>query len=526
MRDPYVISLALLSLPLFLFGLGSTYLWQDEAQTALLGRSILQHGVPMVGTGAESLSAHMGSDAGIDGIYFQISWLQAYLVAGSLWLFGESSWAARIPFAIAGWLCVALVAWMMQCVGANRTATRLAALLTATCVPFIVCSRQARYYALTAAVTTVVAGAYSALRQRVRDHRPLGSIPAVFAAGATLLVLSFDVTAIGVLGVIAVHWWFSSGNDVRRAGAFWLPWSVAAVVLIGWIVLSSSAASRRTHGNVADVPDRFAHGIPYYANQIDAHVLPLPVAAVAVAASLRGPTRPAVMILALFIVGGIGGAMLSPYRFFRYAMPVVPIVLSLAALGLSGLAARGRLAKVIAGILVIVLVGSNALNVLSHTLLARLANATGFITVRERQIHNRVPLAELLRELRDPPKGPIAATVEYLRQHAGRGDVVVTTYGELPLKFHTSLQVYGGETAQLPSDGVHATWIWPRPSKAYAAEQPSVEWVQRELSRGGYLRIELDAVDRRWENREDPEEHIFSNPGPPGPRVVIYRAVE
>ena len=63
--DLTVALIALLSLPLFFYGLGDTYLWQDEAQTALLGRSVLAHGVPMVGHGAESLSAVEGRDAGI-----------------------------------------------------------------------------------------------------------------------------------------------------------------------------------------------------------------------------------------------------------------------------------------------------------------------------------------------------------------------------------------------------------------------------------------------------------------------------
>ena len=55
----------------------------------------------------------------------------------------------------------------------------------------------------------------------------------------------------------------------------------------------------------------------------------------------------------------------------------------------------------------------------------------------------------------------------------------------------------------------------------------AVEWVEQELAHGD-LRADssCDAVDRRWENREDPDEHIFTNPGPPGPPVVLYRAAE
>ena len=140
--DRVIVLIAALSLPLFVYGIGNTYLWQDEAQTALLGRSVLRHGVPMVGTGTDSLSAHTGEDAGLNGIYFQISWLQAYVVAASFRLFGESSWAARIPFALAGWLCGPLVAWVVTHAGGTRQAARIAALLTATNTAFLVCSRQ------------------------------------------------------------------------------------------------------------------------------------------------------------------------------------------------------------------------------------------------------------------------------------------------------------------------------------------------------------------------------------------------
>ena len=164
--DHVVTLITLLSLPLFLYGIGNTYLWQDEAQTALLARSVLQHGVPMVGEGPHSLSAHMGTDAGLHGIYFQISWLQAYVAAASFQVFGESSWSARLPFALAGWLCVPLIAWVVLRAGGTPVAARVAALLTATSVPFIVCSRQSRYYALTSAAALLTVGTYARLIER------------------------------------------------------------------------------------------------------------------------------------------------------------------------------------------------------------------------------------------------------------------------------------------------------------------------------------------------------------------------
>jgi 4-amino-4-deoxy-L-arabinose transferase-like glycosyltransferase len=528
--DPVVVLITLLSAPLFLVGLGNTYLWQDEAQTALLARSVLQHGVPMVGQGAESLSAVMGTDAGIGGIYFQVSWLQAYLTAASFSLWGESNWAARIPFALAGWLCVPLVAWAMGRCGACRTSARLAALLVAFNVPFIVSARQARYYALTSALVLMATGAYAGLARNTTARF------AAFAIAASLLVLSFDITAVGVLGALALHR-LITGRSFRDRfePRFWIAWGAAFVVLIGWIAMSFTAPSRQAHSGLGALVNRFRYGTSYYIGQYNAHVIPLPVLLTLGLLWVRGTTpddgtragnRHAAGLLSVVAVGAICGAMLSPFRFFRYAVPALPIVLALCAIGLTALAGGRRLRQALAAAIVVAVVTSTAPFVWSHRLMTWMARMSGLVTVRSRVVEYRVPLAQLLGELRDPPRGPIAAVVEYLQTHAGPNDVVVTSYGELPLRFHTRLTVYGGETAQVPPAGVSANWLWRRHLGSYREVRASEEWIDKELSNSSYVPIELPTVDRRWENREDPEEHIFSNPGPPGPRVVLYKAAE
>jgi 4-amino-4-deoxy-L-arabinose transferase-like glycosyltransferase len=532
--DMAVALIAILSLPLFFYGLGATYLWQDEAQTALLGRSVLAHGVPMVGHGADSLSAVKGKDEGIGGIYFQISWLQAYLAALSFKLFGESSWSARMPFALAGWLCVPLVAWGMRNAGASVLSNRIAALLTALSVPLIICSRQARYYAPTAALTLFATGTYAALSVSVNERDRRTTFASItFGAAASLLVLSFDVAAIGVLCALAIHWLLTAEKGSRWNHSFWIPWAVSGLLLGVWIGLSFTAPSRRETAGLDSLLARVRLGAFYYLGQINAHIVPLP-ALLTLSLLWRRTTatrnltdatgnRRSTILLGIVAAGAIGGATLPPDRLFRYAVPVLPIAIGLLAIGLATLWSLGRWSKALAAATLVVLVASNALLVWSHAALSAVARSSGMVTVRDRRVEHRAPLALLVQELRDPPRGPIAATTEYLRRHADAGDVVVATYGDLPLKFHTSLTIYGGETAQLPPDHVKADWIWSRNMHVYENVRPVVEWAREEVSRGGYDRVELPVVDRRWENREDPAEHIFSNPGPAGPPVVLYR---
>ena len=535
--DLVVALIAIVVLPLFVYGLGNTYLWQDEAQTALLGRSVLIHGVPMVGEGAESLSAVRGKDAGVGGVYFQIAWLQAYVEAASFRLFGESSWSARLPFAIAGWLCIPLVAWAMRAAGATILAARIAALSVALSVPFIIVSRQARYYAMTAAIVLVTTGTYAALARTVKSprRRTQATIPAfAFALAASVLVVSFDITAIGVLGAIACHWLLITQSDDSRWNArFWLAWTLPCLVLAVWLAASFTAASRTENAGLTAIPGRLRYSASYYLGQINAHIVPLPV--LLLLALLRGvpaadrnadvnDSRRAVGLLTAVALGGLAGTLLSPHRFFRYIVPIFPVVLALSAIGIAALWTRGPRMRVSAAILLAALVSTNVLFVWSHAALEGIARATGWVTVRERVFETRIPMADFFSELRDPPRGPVAAAIEYLQQHAGPRDVVVAAYDDLPLKFHTKLRVYGGETGEVPPPDVVPQWIWPRNLKVYAEVRPVTDWIGRELESGKYGRVELQAIDRRWENREDPETHIFFNPGPPGPPVVLYKA--
>lgn len=533
--DPVVVLIAIVVAPLFLYGLGNTYLWQDEAQTALLGRSVLIHGVPMVGEGSESLSAVRGKDAGLGGVYFQIAWLQAYVTASSFALFGESSWSARIPFAIAGWLCIPLVAWSMRIAGSTVPAARIAALSLALSVPFIIASRQARYYVLTAAIVLATTGAYAALTRALKTpgSRTHNWVPAfAFATAASLLVVSFDITAIGVLAALACHWVLTT-RARRWTPTFWIAWAVPCVVLAAWIAASLTAASRTENAGLAALPGRLRYVMFYYLGQINAHIVPLPVFLLLLLPRRLAPSdrraeiddsRKAAVLFAAVAAGGLLGTVLSPHRFFRYIVPVVPIVLALSATGIAAAWSLGKRMRVGAAALLAVLLSSNVLFVWTHAVLGGLARASGLVTVRERDFQIRIPIADLISELRDPPHGPVAATIRYLQQHAGPHDVVVAAYADLPLKFHTRLRVYGGETGELPPAGIVPEWIWPRNLTVYAEVRPVTDWIARELESGRYRRVELPVVDRRWENREDPEEHIFTNPGPPGPRVVIYRA--
>ncbi|PYT09668.1 MAG: hypothetical protein DMF49_01500 [Acidobacteria bacterium] len=90
---------------LLLYGLGAPRLWQDEAETALLGRNTLRFGLPRVWDGNNLVAQFYAIDFD-SHLLFGKSWLPSYLVAGFFALFGQGTFTARLPFALCGLMTV------------------------------------------------------------------------------------------------------------------------------------------------------------------------------------------------------------------------------------------------------------------------------------------------------------------------------------------------------------------------------------------------------------------------------------
>ena len=86
--DPVVVGLLAVAAGLLLWNLGNGYLWQDEAETAVLARNTLQFGYPRAFDGRQwvDIEAWFGFGPGQAWIYSP--WIQFYLLAGVFALLG------------------------------------------------------------------------------------------------------------------------------------------------------------------------------------------------------------------------------------------------------------------------------------------------------------------------------------------------------------------------------------------------------------------------------------------------------
>src|SRR5207244_7049830 len=72
-------------------------------------------------------------------------WIQYYLTAAAFLVFGENTFAARIPFAIAGWMSILFVYLFVWRLFGNRLTAFSAAALLVFSVQFLFYSKQCRY---------------------------------------------------------------------------------------------------------------------------------------------------------------------------------------------------------------------------------------------------------------------------------------------------------------------------------------------------------------------------------------------
>ena len=91
---------------LLLWNLGGPLLWQDEAQSALISRTVLQTGLPRGTDGLNYFSQEYGAEYAENYLWRWHTWLPFYIVAGSFEILGDNTFAARFPGALLGWLSI------------------------------------------------------------------------------------------------------------------------------------------------------------------------------------------------------------------------------------------------------------------------------------------------------------------------------------------------------------------------------------------------------------------------------------
>lgn len=480
---------------LILANLGDHSLWQDEAQTALISRTVLTHGIPMGYDGTNYFSQEQGAEYDEQYRWRWHTWLPFYLLAAFFSLLGESTFVARLPFALAGIATIAATYFLARELWRDKYSADAAAWVLTLSIPALLLTRQCRWYSLAALFTVLSLIGYLRL---MRGQRHAGVL---LLTGSLLLFHThflYLACLLATLGVHAVLWHRDKLGSLVK-------WMLAIVVLcVPWLIwflgMKYDAAFGRSLLEVGDAPKllrMFTANIGRHIFHPALFVVPPVIAAIQLyrrrlhecfSVELWRPSS----CLLLLVVATLGAlCLVAPGAYFRYLAPLLPIAALLI----------GRLVQAV----------------------ARFHWAAGIVLLA--LVVTRAPLADYYYELTHDFKGPIDGIVEHLHEHGDQGDVVLTTYGDMPIKFYTDMRVFGGLTGEDLEGASEADWLIIRRHHVAPSKSRKVyDFIRNTIDLSEYRRTTIDYPDTAFNNRPGPSVHKFRT-AVGQKRVVIYRRI-
>jgi hypothetical protein len=237
--------------------------WSDEAENAVLARSVLKFGVPKVDDGVNHISLHGDQFDARDGVWTWSPWLPEYVTAASFAVFGETTWAGRAPFAFIGWLAVAalgLTAWKIY--RSHRVAIA-AMLLLGTSEVFLLHIRQCRYYSITVfAEILLLYGLYQILAKNKTG-------PWLVLAGLTVQFYCNYTIAAANVPLLLVLGWKLFRQQKRSALPLLISLGILCLITVPWVLFSEVWRQ-----GLAEPHDPWTKTLHFYLVQFQFHFFP------------------------------------------------------------------------------------------------------------------------------------------------------------------------------------------------------------------------------------------------------------
>lgn len=474
---------------LLLWNLGGPLLWQDEAQSALISRTVLQTGLPRGTDGLNFFSQEYGAEYAENHLWRWHTWLPFYIVAGSYELLGDNTFAARFPGALLGWISI----WLTYQAGVElwrdrRTALCGAGVLT-ICVGFLLLSRQCRYYSASICFTLMSVIGYWRLMRSERGGYWL------LISGMTLLFQTHYVYT----GICGAAFMAHCGLFHRER---WKPLAIAAawvvVLALPWVIWFLQMKYGSRYGGRTFDPEKTGTDLVSFGRMLALELIPwmlwpIPILLsrfrrqYAIPESSPSRTQASALLGILIAAHLLLLAPIIPMAFFRYIAPIIPLTALLAG---RWIADASRIHKALAGWMGAVLVLS-------------------------------WPCADFIKEQLHPVQAPGMAILEYLKVHSQPDQIIIASYGDLPLKYYLPNRIMGGLTGEDVSHIEPPEWIVTRNYRHKPIDLKLDEWIRT----GQYERIEIPIPDTPIEHREEPGIRLYATAWNEKP-VVIYRRLK
>ena len=492
---PILIILAVCSVLLFA-NLGNQYLWQDEAETAVLAKNTLQFGFPKAFDGKNTVNPRIGEyySVGFGDNYTWLyhPWIQFYITAFSFFLFGASTFTARLPFALIGVINVLMLYLLALRITKERFLANCAALLVTFSVPYLLFMRQCRYYAPAVFFVLFILLFYSRLRDK-----GLWRDAVCLALGFIGLGYTVHGMFVPVFAALVLHYFLFACNK-KTILPFVLVCIVALGAVVPWFLKSESM------GHTAAMSlEKISRNLEFQIRMVNKYIFPMiffgsiyPIWVIwkrKFKLNLTPEEKKTLPLVIMIILVSIAAFCFVEQRHLRYLVYFIPLLAIVEAMILLRLAKFNR----------ILLVAFLTVSVVTGVFNMGYAN---FL------------FPKYIYEITHDYDGPIEGVVKFLNENAKDGDEVKMIYGDHGLIFYTDLTV---DNSWVYDDVHMPEWIVFRRGWHEQLDNDYYTKVKAE-----YKKHVLDYPDIRYENRPgDLGYHKFAT-DKEAPGVIVFERIE
>jgi 4-amino-4-deoxy-L-arabinose transferase-like glycosyltransferase len=437
---------------LLFYHLDSHLLWGDEAETAVLAREVVQFGVPQTFDGTNFILLHGRIDETPAHVWIWSPWMQNYLAAGSFILFGESTWSARAPFALIGWCCLPLLAWLVFKIYRDHWVTIGAVALFATSEVFLLQARQCRYYPLSVfSEIILVFGVFEMLAAR-RHGAWLVALALILQYYSNYIIAVANLPA-----VLCLVWTLrkQGRTAILRVAAVL---GILFVAALPWLLYAQPWRQKFAVGG-----DNYSAKALQYLAIIHFLFIPLWIFVLPLfglfSRGRKAEDRPEItgqwerfllLLLPLYLLVILS----APGCYSRYALPLLPLMCVLA----SAWVFRYVKWRALAMALLLVQMTTNFFPIIS-----------AFPFRNGRSL--RSPLTEYVSDLATPYTDRFADVLDFFKTNARPGQTVLSFDPEFPLVFYAHLVVINGHFMGIA--GKAPDWILPLPASGIVPQAPA-----------------------------------------------------
>ena len=516
--------------PLIFLGLSDSVLQIDEGMDTFISTTILEFGFPVHSDGVNS--SMLFADV-YDGLFVYRPWIPYYTQAFSLSVFGQTTFAARLPFALIGVFSVIFFYRFALKFTGKPFIAFLAAFLLASSIPTLIYFRTARYVGVPILLTVLLLNFYIDIYKNKKwNPFPLTIVSIIFFH---TMYVEFAGMIAGVLIHFFIH--IKETLPINKKRAIWAA-SITGVFCIPWFIFISPVFSHVSQHleSTSTLIDPSWQGFPKrffgFLFQVNNYIFPFILLPLLFLRRLQ-PFSKQTSLLVLCSLTMLLTALPHSMPLQQYIISSFPLLFLLLAILLTSIIPKHPL---LLSLLAALLITTNLIHVGPLIPLKALVKdrpewfqkspyLKNVYASLIREVQFKSVYFEYLYELTHVYRGPLDEVVKFFKVRGRPDDTCYIDSEFESLAFYTGMKMIGNhDLGQRPPD-----WIVlrgkVRPFEKSGEISPEARNVKEVLQANAYTRIELDAPAIWVNNTYDIQIHEFRSPSSVD-KVTVYQRTD